>query len=84
MMIMYFIGDNDAVHHNVAKQIKIHKRTKFGHLNVNGLSSKIDQIKILLQEFQIHVLAISETEFDFDTLYMLKHEYSKLSGFQNG
>ena len=34
---------------------------KFGHINVNGLVNKLSQIKTLLQESNISILAVSET-----------------------
>ena len=37
------------------------KGLKFGHINVNGLVNKLSQIKTLLQESNISILAVSET-----------------------
>ena len=37
------------------------KGLKLGHINVNGLENKLSEIKILLKESNLHVLAIAET-----------------------
>jgi len=37
---------------------------KFGHLNVNGLFSKMDHLKILFDQAKFDILAISETKLD--------------------
>ena len=37
------------------------KGLKFGHINVNGLVNKLSEIKTLLQESNLSILAVSET-----------------------
>ena len=45
----------------LAIDIKKHCGLSIAHLNINGLFSKLNQIKVLLEETAIDILAISET-----------------------
>ncbi|XP_057316787.1 uncharacterized protein LOC130657807 [Hydractinia symbiolongicarpus] len=40
------------------------KGFKMGHLNVNGLRSKLDYIKVFLHEHKLDILALNETKID--------------------
>ena len=51
----------------LTKKVNSTKGLKCGHLNVNGLLSKIDQIRTLLNESKLHILAISETHLSDET-----------------
>ena len=56
------------------------KGFRIGHLNIQGLTNKIDQLKLLLQ-FQnnlIHILGISETKLTLNHPYALFH----IDGYQ--
>ena len=47
-------------------------------LNINSLPAHIDEIKILLQEQNIHILALNETKIDAD----FPSELLKVEGYQ--
>lgn len=38
-----------------------HYGRKYRHLNVNGLYHKLDEVKVLLEETKIDILALTET-----------------------
>jgi len=43
------------------------KGLKFAHLNINGISSKLDQIRIILFESNLDILCLNETKIDDNT-----------------
>lgn len=46
------------------EHLKTSKGLKVGHLNVNGLLSKIDFVSILIKDSNLDILALSETKLD--------------------
>jgi hypothetical protein len=48
--------------------ISTNKGFRIGHLNINGLSNKIDDIKIMLTHSKLDILAISESKLNNDIL----------------
>lgn len=47
---------------------------KIGHLNVNGLLSKMAEVKILLQETNLDILAVTETKISADLVNQIEIE----------
>ena len=59
------------------------KGLKFGHININGLVNKLSEVKTLLNETNLTVLAVSEThlaedvndtQIDIDGYNFLRHD----------
>ena len=61
-------SDNIDVHgslfSNVRKIRDPHRGYLLAHLNINGLVSKVDQIRLLLQYCSVDILALDETKVD--------------------
>jgi len=53
--------------------LKLLKGLKLGHLNINGLYDKLDQLELFLLEYQFDVLFISETHLNIDQPYPNLH-----------
>ena len=59
----FLMGDH--CHPDLVQEIKSVRGLKCGHINVNGLSNKLDEIVTLLSETKFDVLAITETHLLF-------------------
>ena len=53
--------ENQLAFQTLVAELKLLNGLKCAHINVNGLVSKLDEIKLLLQETKIDILAITET-----------------------
>ena len=58
--------NKNLAHLELVTILKSNKGLKCGHINVNGLYHKIEEIRLLLTEAKIEVLAVSETHLNAD------------------
>ena len=59
------------------KKPKLTKGFKYGQLNINGLLAHIDQLRVLMTDYQFDVLAINETKLDHTFENMLRIQPSE-------
>ena len=56
--------DQSRAHPELVNTLKSSKCLNCGHINVDGLYHKIDEVRLLLDEAKIHILAVSETHLN--------------------
>ena len=69
--------DHDTVSTGCHQHLGFKKSMAYASLNINGLRSHHDEIKFLLSDQGIHILALNETEFDAS----IPKELTEISGY---
>ena len=65
-------GERSGLGH---QHIELKKGMKIASMNVNGLRSHLDEIKLNIRNLHIHILALNETKLDYPREFTSIHGY---------
>ena len=67
--------DQSRAHPELVNTLKSSKGFNCGHIIVNGLYHKIDEVRLLLDEAKIHILAVSETHLNRINIHEINYDF---------